>query len=105
MLHNTNDNKQKAKEKKILWVKRRIEGVVIAGQYCLLEFNVFRKQLPRAEKIVPGFESPTVSALEDKNWCAVKVMVKSSEVHEKMDELEKLGATAIFQTSIKNCRL
>jgi ATP phosphoribosyltransferase len=46
-----------------------------------------------------------VSALEDAAWCAVRVMVKRSEVIEIMEKLESLGASAILETQIKNCRL
>lgn len=86
-------------------VVRRLEGVVIARSYSLLEYNVLRAQLPAAEKITPGFNSPTVSALEDPAWCAVRVMVKRHQVIEIMERLEALGASAILETEIKNCRL
>ena len=86
-------------------VVRRLEGVVIARSYSLLEYNVPRKQLPDAEKITPGFNSPTVSALEDADWCAVRVMVRRSEVIEIMERLEALGASAVLETQITNCRL
>jgi len=86
-------------------VVRRIEGVVIARAYSLLEYNVPRSALPRAEEITPGFKSPTISALEDPEWCAVKVMVKRGEVIAIMEKLEALGATAILETKITNCRL
>lgn len=45
-------------------VTRRIEGVVIARSYSLLEYNVPRAKLGEAEKVTPGFNSPTVSSLE-----------------------------------------
>ena len=86
-------------------VVRRLEGVVIARAYSLLEYNVPRAKLPEAEKITPGFNSPTVSALEDSDWCAVRVMVRRSEVISVMERLEALGASAILETSISNCRL
>ncbi len=86
-------------------VVRRLEGVVIARAYSLLEYNVPRTKLAEAEKITPGFRSPTVSALEDPNWCAVRAMVKRSEVIQIMERLESLGAGAILETEIKNCRL
>ena len=86
-------------------VVRRLEGVVIARSYSLLEYNVPRTKLSEAEKITPGFNSPTISALEDPNWCAVRVMVKRGEVIEIMERLESLGATAILETQITNCRL
>ncbi|MBX9788757.1 MAG: ATP phosphoribosyltransferase [Pirellulales bacterium] len=86
-------------------VVRRLEGVVIARSYSLLEYNVPRAKLPEAEKITPGFNSPTVSALEDRDWCAVRVMVRRSEVISVMERLEALGASAILETAISNCRL
>jgi ATP phosphoribosyltransferase len=70
-----------------------------------LEYNVPRSKLREAEKITPGFNSPTVSALEDPNWCAVKVMVRRGQVIEIMEQLEAIGASAILETQIANCRL
>jgi ATP phosphoribosyltransferase len=86
-------------------VVRRLEGVVIARSYSLLEYNIPRAKLPDAEKVTPGFNSPTVSALEDPGWCAVRVMVKRGEVIGIMERLEVLGASAILETQITNCRL
>ena len=86
-------------------VVRRLEGVVIARSYSLLEYNVPRAKLPSAEKITPGFNSPTISALEDADWCAVRVMVRRTDVIEIMEQLEALGASAILETRITNCRL
>ena len=86
-------------------VVRRLEGVVIARAYSLLEYNIPRAKLPAAEAITPGFQAPTVSALEDEQWCAVEVMVKRNEVIQVMEQLESVGATAIIETQINNCRL
>ncbi|HUY89435.1 MAG TPA: ATP phosphoribosyltransferase [Pirellulales bacterium] len=86
-------------------VVRRLEGVVIARSYSLLEYNVPRAKLAEAERITPGFNSPTVSSLEDPAWCAIRVMVKRSQVIEIMERLEALGASAILETQITNCRL
>lgn len=86
-------------------VVRRLEGVVIARDWSLLEYNVPRATLADAEKITPGFKSPTVNALEDQDWCAVQVMVKRKELIDVMDRLEVIGATAILETRINNCRL
>jgi ATP phosphoribosyltransferase len=86
-------------------VVRRLEGVVIARSYSLLEYNVPRAKLKDAEQITPGFNSPTVSALEDADWCAVRVMVPRSAVIDSMEKLEALGAHAILETAIANCRL
>jgi ATP phosphoribosyltransferase len=79
--------------------------VVIARSYSLLEYNIPREKLAEAEKITPGYNSPTVNALEDPKWCAIRVMVKRSEVIEVMERLDALGASAILETEINNCRL
>ena len=86
-------------------VARRLEGVVIARAYSLLEYNIPAAKLAEAEKITPGYNSPTVNQLEDKTWCAVRAMVKRNEVIGIMEQLEALGATAILETAIANCRL
>ncbi len=86
-------------------IVRRLEGVVIARDYSLLEYNVPREKLAAAEAVTPGFTSPTVTNLEDSGWCAVRAMVKSSEVISIMEKLEALGALAILEMSINNCRL
>jgi ATP phosphoribosyltransferase len=86
-------------------VVRRLEGVVIARSYSLLEYNVPQAKLAEAEKITPGFESPTISKLEEAGWFSVRAMVKRSEIIDIMERLEALGATAILETTITNCRL
>lgn len=86
-------------------IARRLEGVVIARDYSLLEYNIPRDKLSQAEKITPGFNSPTVSSLESSEWCAVRVMVQRKDVIATMERLESVGASAILETAINNCRL
>lgn len=86
-------------------VVRRLEGVVIARDYSLLEYNVPRSKLEAAEAITPGFNSPTVNTLEDPEWCSVRVMVKRNAVIDAMERLETVGASAVIETPISNCRL
>lgn len=86
-------------------IVRRLQGVVIAREYSLLEYNIRRVHLVQAEAITPGFQSPTVSALEDPEWCAVRVMVRKSELVGVMEKLEAIGAVAILELQIENCRL
>ena len=69
---------------------RRLQGVVIARSWSLLEYNIPRTKLAEAEKITPGYNSPTINSLEDPNWCAVRVMVPSGKVIDVMEQLEAL---------------
>jgi ATP phosphoribosyltransferase len=86
-------------------ITRRLEGVVIARAYSMLEYNVPADKLQEAERITPGFNSPTISKLEQEGWMSVRAMVKRRDVIEVMERLEQLGATAILETQIVNCRL
>jgi len=86
-------------------ITRRLNGILLAKEYSLLEYNISGDKLEDAEKITPGFESPTVAKLDQENWYSVKVMVQKKKVVSVMDALESLGATAILETNISNCRL
>ena len=83
----------------------RLEGIVLARDYSLLEYNISRTKLPDAEKITPGYNSPTVNSLEDDSMCSVQVMVRRKKVVEVMEQLKAIGASAIFEMKISNCRL
>ena len=86
-------------------IVRRLEGVVIARSYSLLEYNIPEAKLAEAEKLTPGFSSPTVNKLEQAGWYSVRSMIRRDEVIPMMEQLEELGAAAILETTIQNCRL
>ncbi len=94
-----------ATDARVLQIRRRLEGILVASRYSILEYNIPARLLKQAETITPGFESPTVSQLDQQGWLAVKVMVEKAQVGAVMDALETLGATAIFETEVRNCRL
>ncbi|MEL7266347.1 MAG: ATP phosphoribosyltransferase, partial [Planctomycetota bacterium] len=52
-------------------VVRRLEGVVIARDYAMLEYNIPLDQLDQAKMITPGFNSPTVQTLENASMRSV----------------------------------
>ncbi len=84
---------------------RRLQGVVTARQYVLLDYDVPKDQVERACAITPGLESPTISPLQKLDWMAVRAMVLRSETNRLMDELWALGARGILVTDIHACRL
>lgn len=98
-------NKQQRHSEMAQRVIRRLEGVIIARGYSLLEYNIPQENLEAALKITPGFKSPTITPLDNQQWNAVRVMVKSSEITSVMDQLEEIQASAILETPINNCRL
>ncbi len=84
---------------------RRINSVLVAREYVMMDYDVEKSNLDKATLITPGFESPTISPLQESNWVAVRSMVKKSDVHKVMDDLYKIGAKAIIVTEIMACRL
>lgn len=86
-------------------LKRRLQGVVTARQYVLLDYDVPVAQVEEACSITPGLESPTISPLQKKDWVAVRAMVLRAETNVLMDQLWALGARGILVTDIHACRL
>lgn len=86
-------------------LKRRLQGVVIARQYVLLDYDIPKSNLENACKITPGLESPTISPLAKADWVAVRAMVPRKETNRVMDELWNIGARGILVTDIHACRL
>ncbi|MFP4634754.1 MAG: ATP phosphoribosyltransferase [Nitriliruptoraceae bacterium] len=84
---------------------RRLNGVIIARQYVIMDYDCPVEQLDEACAITPGLESPTISPLHEDGWVAVRAMVEQEHTHRIMDELWQLGARGIFVTDILACRL
>jgi ATP phosphoribosyltransferase len=84
---------------------RRINGVIIARQYVMIDYDVRTELLDEAAALTPGIESPTISPLQDTEWVAVRAMVTRKDTHRIMDELWNLGAKGILVTDILACRL
>ena len=84
---------------------RRLQGVVIARQYVLVDYDVKSEYLDAACALTPGIESPTISPLQRSDWNAVRAMVKRSDINRIMDDLWRVGARGILVTDIHACRL
>ena len=84
---------------------RRLQGVVIARQYVLVDYDVEAKNLEAACAITPGLESPTISPLQKEGWVAVRAMVERKTIHDVMDQLYEVGARGILVTDIHASRL
>jgi ATP phosphoribosyltransferase len=84
---------------------RRLQGVIVARAYVLVDYDIRAERVEEACRITPGIESPTVSPLHDQGWVAVRAMVPKRDVHRIMDELYDLGARGILVTDIHACRL
>jgi ATP phosphoribosyltransferase len=84
---------------------RRLQGVVTARQYVLLDYDIPKSKVSQACAITPGLESPTISPLQKDDWVAVRAMVLRKDTNRLMDEIWALGGRGILVTDIHACRL
>ena len=84
---------------------RRLQGVITARQYVLLDYDIPKAKAEDACAITPGLESPTISPLQNDQWVAVRAMVLRKDTNRVMDELWDIGARGILVTDIHACRL
>jgi ATP phosphoribosyltransferase len=84
---------------------RRLQGVVTARQYVLMDYDIKKSDVDAACAITPGLESPTISPLQNPEWLAVRAMVLRTQTNKVMDDLYVLGARGILVTDIHACRL
>ena len=84
---------------------RRIDGVLAAARYTMLEYNCPANRIDEAAVITPGYSSPTVVQLKDPAWLAVKVLVEKTSTQRVIDALEAIGCVAILETELRHARL
>nr|AAD02497.1 ATP phosphoribosyltransferase [Corynebacterium glutamicum] len=84
---------------------RRIQGILHAQNFLMLDYNVDRDNLDAATAVTPGLSGPTVSPLARDNWVAVRAMVPRRSANAIMDKLAGLGAEAILASEIRIARI
>ena len=84
---------------------KRLEGILVAREFVLLEYVVEKSALAAACAITPGVKSPTLSPVSEDNWTAVAAMVKVKGLNKVIDQLSGLGAKGIIAHDIRTCRL
>ncbi len=85
--------------------KRRLDGVLVARTYVMMDYDMPSARVEEAVSLTPGLESPTVSPLHREGWVAVRAMVPRDGAQRLMDDLYEIGARAILLTDIHACRL
>ncbi|MFI4910355.1 MAG: ATP phosphoribosyltransferase [Sedimentisphaeraceae bacterium JB056] len=84
---------------------KRLNGIIVAREYAVIEYDVEKSKLKEACEITPGIESPTISPLSKDGWVAVKAMFKKKQVNKIIDQLVDIDAKGIIVTDIKTCRI
>ena len=84
---------------------RRVQGILIAREHEMVEYDIPRDALEQAVALTPGIESPTVSPLNDPAWVAVKALTLKKGLADTMDKLEAIGAKGIVAMPIRAARI
>ena len=84
---------------------RRLNGVIVAREYVIFDYDCPTNLVDEASKVTPGIESPTISPTKDPEWVAVRALVPREDINEKMDRLYDLGARAILVSAIHAARI
>jgi ATP phosphoribosyltransferase len=85
--------------------KRRVDGVLVARSYVMMDYDIESANVDAAVALTPGIEGPTIAPLHRDGWVAVRAMVPRAGAQRLMDELFDLGARGILLTDIHACRL
>lgn len=92
-------------EEELELLVKRLEGILVAREFVLLEYVVPKAALATACQITPGVKSPTVSPVSEDDWVAVAAMVRQKGLNKIIDQLSDLGAKGIIAQEIRTCRL
>lgn len=84
---------------------RRLQGVIVAREYVIFDYDCPVDLVDAASKLTPGIESPTISPLADKSWVAIRALVKADQTNLVMDQLYEIGARAILVSAIHAARI
>ncbi|PIE21733.1 MAG: ATP phosphoribosyltransferase [Arachnia propionica] len=83
----------------------RLESVLVAHNYLMMDYNVAEENLAATTALAGGVQGPTISPLSESGWCGVRVLVPRVGVHLLMDRLFEAGARGILLTELRACRL
>ncbi|MFK0118179.1 ATP phosphoribosyltransferase [Streptomyces sp. NPDC090994] len=105
VIRRTGDTADETADAKAQQFLRRLQGVLVARTYVMMDYDCRVEQLEKAVALTPGLESPTISPLHNEGWVAVRAMVPARDAQRIMDDLYEIGARAILTTAIHACRL
>lgn len=94
--------KDNFKKEKIENIAILLNAAINAKNIVGMKMNVPTGDLDKILKILPAEKSPTVSALADKEFSAVEILIEDSSARHLIPELKRAGASGIFTYSLNN---
>ncbi|MGA4508727.1 ATP phosphoribosyltransferase [Propionibacteriaceae bacterium G1746] len=83
----------------------RLDGVLVARDYVMVDYNVAESDLAAATELTPGLSGPTISSLARQGWVAVRSLVPRKGSQRLLDDLYAVGARGILLTEVAAARL
>lgn len=74
-----------------------LKGALSAEEKVGLKMNVSEKSFRRVMSLLSAMHSPTISALSDKGWYALEVIIAEKTVRDIIPKLKMAGATGIVE--------
>jgi ATP phosphoribosyltransferase len=90
------------KKKKIENIAMLLNAAIDAKNVVGMKMNVKTNDLDKILKLLPAEKSPTVSALADKYFAAVEILIEDSAARILLPELKRAGASGIFTYPLNN---
>ena len=85
------------KRRKIEQLGMLLEGAILAMDKVGLMMNVPNEHLDAILEVLPAMNTPTISALTDRDWADVLVILEEKQARELIPELKRQGAQAIVE--------
>ncbi len=89
--------KDKWKRQKMENIELLLQGALAAEEKVGLKMNVSEKSLKKVMSLLSAMHSPTISALSDKGWFALEVMIDEKTVRDIIPKLKSIGAEGIIE--------
>lgn len=87
----------KWKKQKMQNIVMLLKGALSAEEKVGLKMNVSEKSFRRVMSLLSAMHSPTISALSDKGWYALEVIIAEKTVRDIIPKLKMAGATGIVE--------
>ncbi len=87
----------KWKKQKMQNIVMLLKGALSAEEKVGLKMNVSEKSFRRVMSLLSAMHSPTISALSDKGWYALEVIIDEKVVRDMIPKLKMAGATGLVE--------
>ncbi len=90
------------KEREVEKLCFRFRSIIDSRGLKYVLMNIPADRVGAAVAMLPGMKSPTVLPLADPGWSSLHVVIRESELWDKIEQLKQMGAQDILVLSLEN---